>query len=176
MFLITEMCVFIDTRKKFNMRLLRLLLSSSIICIATMAMKNLTDKKSMQCNALNYNLSDNILPLHYHIVLYFTQYNLESECVISIYVIYATQHINFYVSNSIIKSIIIRLKLKQTHSGMIYNPEPPNCNYENNIVLNNFNATILPGIYDLHISFQIPINIVRESFGIPYINEYGNRE
>jgi len=163
------------------MRLLKLLLSSSIIYIATnihtIAMGNPTDKKSdiLQCNALNYNLSDNIFPLHYNIKLSFVHYDFVGEYVITIYIIYATQHINFHLSNLIIKSIIsLKSILKQTHSRMIY--EPTNYNFKTNIVLCNFNATILPGIYNLHIRFEIPINIVKESFGIPYINENGHKE
>jgi len=160
------------------MRLLKLLLSSSIIYIATIAMEDFTDKESdiVQCNALNYNLSDNIYPLHYNIKLNFTHNNLVGEYVITIYIIYATQRINFHLSNSIIKSISMSSELKQIHSGNISEILLTKINYETNIVLYHFNATILPGIYNLHIWFKIPINIIRESFGFPYINEYGDKE
>jgi len=161
------------------MRLLKLLLSSSIIYIATIAMEDPTDKESdiVQCNALNYSLSGNIFPLHYNIKLNFTYFDFAGEYVITIYIIYATQHINFHLSNLMIKSTkSLRSILKQTHSGKIYEIVTTNYNFETNIVLCNFNAIILPGIYNLHIWFQIPINIVREFFGIPYINENGDKE
>lgn len=144
-----------------------------------MAMENSTNKESdvVQHNALNYNLSDNILPLHYNIELNFISDILMSESVITIYIIYATQHINFYVSNSLIKSTLItRSELKQNNNGMIYEPVSIKYNYENNIVAHNFNAILLPGIYNLHIWYQIPINIVRKSFCIPYTNKYGNKK
>lgn len=141
-------------------------------------MEDPTDKESdiVQCNALNYNLSDNIYPLHYNIKLNFIHYYLEGEYKITIYIIYATQHINFHLSNSIIKSISMTSILNQAHSNRSYEPALTQKLYSTNIVLCHFNATILPGIYNLHIQFKITINIVRESFGIPYINENGDKE
>lgn len=143
-----------------------------------MAMKNPTNKESdvVQNNALNYNLSDNILPLHYNIKLNFAPYIFLGESVTTIYIIYATQHINFHLSNLILKSIIIKSELKQNHSGMTYEPLSTNYNYENNIVAHNFDAILLPGIYNLRIRFQILTSKVREFFGIPYTNENGDKE
>jgi len=71
---------------------------------------------------------------------------------------------------------LTELILKQTQSGKIYEYVMRQYNYKTNIVHSHFNATILPGIYNLHIWYKIPINIVRESFGIPYINENGDKE
>jgi len=35
----------------------------------------------------------------------------------------------------------------------------------------DFGDILLRGMYDLYIEYEISINIVRESLGIPYINE-----
>jgi len=91
---------------------------------------------------------------------------LYSKCIITLNIFYAKQYISFYVLNS---TNIIRSKLKKKN-GTIYETKPINPD-KNNIVLLDFGDVLLRGIYDLHINFIIPINIVRESFGTPYINE-----
>jgi len=156
------------------MTLLKLLFSISIIYIATMAIENCGEKSNVvRHNASNYILSDyNILPLHYDIKLQFLYSNVFGECVITIYIVYATQYIHFHVPDSI---NITKSKLIKNDNGM-------NCtiisrNYDkDNIVVLNFKNVLLTGMYNLSITYKIKINIIRESFGTSYIKENGDKE
>jgi len=63
-------------------------------------------------------------------------------------------------------------ELKQNESGVIYSKISTSYD-KNNIVVFSYEDVLLPGIYNLYIRIAIPINIVKDSFGI-YIN--GNKE
>jgi len=163
------------------MTFLKLLLSSSIIYITVIAIANpMHDEESKikeieiheepkivrsVLNNKSIYISDNILPLYYNINLTFLNNYLVSECIITIYISDAQQYISFYVPDS---TNIIAWKLTQDkrvfETISIYRDNT-------NIVLLDFGDVLLRGKYDLYIQFKIPINIVRESFGIPYINK-----
>jgi len=164
------------------MTFLKLLLSSSIIYLAIIAIASPIEKKKTKIKGIEIdeeseimrsvlnnkssNISDYIIPIHYKMKLMLLNDYLYSKCKLTLNISYAKQYINFYVLNS---TNIIRSKLKKTN-GTIYKTKPINPD-KNNIVLLDFGDVLLRGVYDLHIDFIIPINIVRESFGTPYINE-----
>jgi len=66
------------------------------------------------------------------------------------------------------------LKLTQNNSEMICKNILTNYSDENNIVVFNCENVLLPGIYNLYIRIEIPINIAKDSFGTPYID--GDKE
>jgi len=153
------------------MRFIKLLLSSSLIYIAAMAIANSTnDEKSdvVWRNALNYNLSDTILPLHYLIrVVFCTDLPyLISKYEITIHIMFATQHINFHLPNS---SNITRMDFIQICDKMDYKIKPIYYG-KNNVVMLDFDDVLLPGIYLLKMDL-INNNFTTNSFEILSIKE-----
>jgi len=128
----------------------------------------LNDKSS---NILDYR--PNIRPIHYNMKLMLSDNYLVSECIITLNISYAKRYLSFYVSDStqIIASKLILIQNK----SMIYKARPTNRD-KNNIFVLDFSDVFLRGMYDLYVDFKIPINIVREFFGIPYINKDGKKE
>jgi len=162
------------------MTFLKLLLSSSIIYITVIAIASpihdeeskireieIDEESKIVRSVLNNKsiyISDNIFPLYYNINLTFLNNYLVSECIITIYISDAQQYTSFHVPDS---TNIMAWRLIQN-----------NMNYEisiyrdkTNIVLIDFGDVLLRGMYDLYIVFEIPMNIIRESFGTPYINK-----
>ncbi|GAB1859753.1 Aminopeptidase N [Camponotus japonicus] len=166
---------------------LKLLLSSGIICIAIMAKANpmddeesiipeieIDEESNVVHSVLNNkpsSISDDVLPIHYNMQLILFNNYLINECTITLNISYVKRYISFYVPNS---SDITALTLTQ-NNGTTY--EIKSTNYdENNIIVLDFGDVLLHGTYNLNIEFIIPINIVRESFGTPYINKDGKKE
>jgi len=162
------------------MTFLKLLLTISIIYLAMMAIASLVDDEESKIkgideeskivrsvlNNTSSNISDYILPIHYNIELMLLINYLRSECIITLNISYAEQYISFYLPDS--ASIIVSTLKK--NNAMVY--ETYSINFmKNNIVMLDFGDVLLPGMYDLYIVYKISINIVRESFGIPYINK-----
>lgn len=152
--------------------ILKLILSGSLICIATMAIMISTDdiSKSAQHNALIDKLSNYILPLHYNMQLRLVNDYFICDCAITIYIIHATQNISFHILDA--RNNIRVSELKQD-SGMIY--KKISTNYNKNVVVFNYKDFLLPGIYNLYVKVEIPINIVKHFFGTPYINDNGDK-
>jgi len=162
------------------MTFLKLLLTISIIYLAMMAIANHVDDEESKIKGIDEeskivrsllnnkssNKSDYILPIHYNIQLMLHNNYLHSECIITLYIFYAKQYISFYAPDS---ANIIVLTLKKNNS-MVYKTNSP-IFIKNNIVVLDFGDVLLRGMYDLYIEYKISINIVRESFGTPYINE-----
>jgi len=159
------------------MSLLKLLLSISTIC--TVAMMYPINKESdvVRHDALDYFLSEyNILPLHYNMELKILDNDFYGNCVITIYIINATQNIHFRVPDSMTR---IKSELMPNDNGVIYEKIPiynskTSYYYKNNIVMSTYKDVLLPGKYNLNITYQI--NMIRESFGTSYINVNGNKE
>jgi len=168
------------------MTFLKLLLNSSIIYVAIMVIASpINDEESkigdlkieeleseIVRSILNKSsyIPDYTLPLHYNMKLILLNDYLVNECIITIYIIYVTQYIRFHVPDS----TNIRIsKLKQNR--IIYN-ETISINRDRNNVVLDFGDVLLHGMYDLYIEIKVPINIVRESFGSPYINKNGEKE
>lgn len=143
----------------------KLLLSSSLICIVTMASVNSTDKKSVATRRkeLNYILSNtNVLPLYYLIRL-FTDFFM-GVYEIDIYIVFATQYISFHLP---IWSNIIDVSLRPISSkNKFYNITSINYS-QNNVVMLNFDDDLLPGLYILEIKLNLKnslINNVTKNF------------
>ncbi|XP_025269979.1 aminopeptidase N-like [Camponotus floridanus] len=163
------------------MTFLKLLLSNSIIYLAVVAtaspidgeeskiMGNDEQTKIMRNSALN-NKSSNILnyiiPIHYNIELMLLNNYLRSKCIITLDISYAKENISFYAPDS---ASLIVLTLRK-NNNTIYETNSTNL-IKNNIVLLDFGDILLRGMYDLYIEYEISLNIVRESFGIPYIDD-----
>jgi len=167
------------------MTFLKLLLSSSIIYITIIAIaspkddeeskiKGIDEESKIVRSVLNKkssNILDYIFPMHYDMKLALFNNYVRSECIITLGITYAKQYISFYAPNSM---NIIASTLKKNNSTI---GEIKSINrVKSNIILLDFGDVLQRGVYDLHINFIIPINIVRESFGIPYINKYGEKE
>jgi len=70
----------------------------------------------------------------------------------------------------------MKTELKQ--NGVIYKMNKNNSKLnddKNNIAMLNFEDLLSPGIYNLYIRSENPINIVEDYFGIPNINENGDK-
>ncbi|XP_025265940.1 aminopeptidase N isoform X2 [Camponotus floridanus] len=133
---------------------IKLLLSSSLIYMTTMTITNPTnDEKSdvVWRNELNNNLSDTILPLHYLIrVVFHTDWPyLLIICEITIHIMFATQHINFYLPNS--NWTVIKMGLTQICNEKDYKIKLQIYYGKNNVVMFDFYDVLLPGIYLLKI-------------------------
>jgi len=157
------------------MTFLKLLLSSNLIYIATMAIAIPTDKisESARNSALIDKLSNYILPLHYNVKLELNDEYLIGEYVITIYIIHATQQISFHMAPMSIQNM--RLELKLLHNSKV-NYNISTYFIPKNIVMLNFENVLFTGIYNLNISVEIPINIVRNFLGTSYINGDENEE
>jgi len=167
------------------MTFLKLLLSNSIIYLAIMAIassiddeeskiKGIDEESKIVRSVLNNkssNISDYILPIHYNMKMVSDNHYLYSKCIITLNISYAKQYISFYVPDT---TFIMYLKLSQSNST-VYETNSTNL-IKNNIVVPDFGDVSLRGMYDLCVEFLIPINIVRESFGTPYINKDGEIE
>jgi len=158
------------------MTFLKLLLSSNLIYIATMAIAIPIDKISERARscALIDQLSDYVLPIHYNVKLELNDEYFIGEYVITIYITHVTQQINFHMDPMSTKENT-RLELK-----LLYNSKR-NYNISTNyiakdIVMLNFENVLLIGMYNLKINIKIPNNIVRNSIGSSYINNDGNKE
>ncbi|XP_025269975.1 aminopeptidase N-like isoform X2 [Camponotus floridanus] len=166
---------------KFNMTFLKLLLSNSIIYLAIVAIASPmdgekeikgveTDEESkIVRSVLNNKLSNilgYILPIHYNIELVLLNNYLRSNCIITLNIFYAKQYISFYAPDSV--SIIV--STLKTNNGTVYETNHT-IFMKNNIYVLDFGDVLLNGKYDLYIEYEILINIVRESFGTPYLNE-----
>ncbi|XP_025268234.1 glutamyl aminopeptidase-like, partial [Camponotus floridanus] len=161
------------------MTFLKLLLSNSIIYLAIVAIASPMDGEEIKGvetdeeskivrSVLNYNSSniDYILPIHYNIELQLLNNYARSKCIITLNIFYAKQYISFYAPDS--ASLII--STLKTNNGTVY--ETNDINFmKNNIYVLDFGDVLLHGNYDLYIEYEIPINVVRESFGIPYLSE-----
>jgi len=165
------------------MTFLKLLLSSSLIYIATMATAISIDKitESVQRSALINKQSDYILPLHYNMKLELLEKYFIGEYVITIYIIHATQEISFHILHpiNITKYRYIRLELKQNDNRVNYETMSPCYNTDNIVhscIKYKFENVLLPGMYNLNINVKIPIHIIRDPFGTSYINDDGNKE
>jgi len=165
------------------MTFLKLLLSNSIIYLAVVAIashvddeeskiKGIDEKSKIVRSVLNNkssNISDYILPIHYNIQLTLHNNYFRSKCIITLNISYAKQYISFYAPDS--ASIIVST-LKKDDGMVKWYYETNSINFmKNNIVMLDYGDILLRGMYDLYIEYEISINIVRESFGTPYINE-----
>ncbi|XP_025269945.1 aminopeptidase N-like [Camponotus floridanus] len=163
------------------MTFLKLILSNNIIYLAIVAIaspingeeskiKGIDEQtKIMRSSVLNNksrSRSDYIIPIHYNIELMLLDNYLRSKCIITLDISYAKQNITFYAPDS--ASLIVSTLKK--NNNMVYETNSINL-LKNNIVLLDFGDVLLLGMYDLYIEYEISINIVRESFGIPYIND-----
>jgi len=155
------------------MRFIKLLLSSRLIYIAAMAIANPTnDEKSdvLWRNALNYNLSGTISPLHYLIQVEFphTDLPLLISYDITIYIKYATQHINFYLPNWTVSAVALR----QICTNMVHKIKLP-IYYGKNYVMFDFDDVLLPDIYLLKMTLvnhkDTINNFTTNSSGISFI-------
>jgi len=167
------------------MTFLKLLLSNSIIYLAMMAIvspvhdeeskiKGIDEESKILRSVLNNkssNMSDYIFPTHYDMTIMLDNNYLHSGCIITLNIFYAKQYISFYVPDT---AVIVYLKLNQSNST-VYETNSIKI-IKNNIHVIDFGDVLLRGIYDLCVEFLIPINIVRESFGTPYINKDGEIE
>jgi len=157
---------------------IKLLLSSSLIYVATMAIIIPVDEtshsNSAQRNALIDKLSNYILPLHYNMQLRLIYDYFICDCTITFYIIRATQNISFHMLDPI--NNVRTLKLTQNNSEMICKNISTNYYDENNIVVFNCENVLLPEIYNLHIRVEIPMNIIEDSFGTSYINDDGDKQ
>ncbi|XP_025269977.1 glutamyl aminopeptidase-like [Camponotus floridanus] len=166
---------------KFKMTFLKLILSNNIIYLAIVAIaspingeeskiKGIDEQtKIMRSSVLNIksrSTSDYIIPIHYNIELMLLDNYLRSKCIITLDISYAKQNITFYTPDS--ASLIVSTLKK--NNNMVYETNSINL-LKNNIVLLDFGDVLLLGMYDLYIEYEISINIVRESFGISYIND-----
>ncbi|XP_025269949.1 aminopeptidase N-like [Camponotus floridanus] len=163
------------------MTFLKLLLSNSIIYLAIVAIASPIDGEESKIkgvetdeeskivrSVLNYNSSniDYILPIHYNIKLMLLNNYLRSKCIITLNIFFAKQYISFYAPDS--ASIIV--STLKTNNGTVY--EINDINFmKNNIYELDFGDVLLHGNYHLYIEYEIPIDVVRESFGIPYLSE-----
>jgi len=95
---------------------------------------------------------------------------LHSECIITLNISYAKRYISFYVPDT---TFIVYSKLNQNNSTIC---ETSIKFIKNNIAMLDFGDVLLHGIYDLYIKFIILIENLRKFFGIPYINEDGEKE
>jgi len=156
------------------MTFLKLLLSS-LIYIATMAIAITIDETSERArSALIDKLSNYILPLHYNVKLELNDEYLIGEYVITIYIIHATQQISFHM-DPICTNENMRLELKLLHNSKV-NYTISRYFISKGIVVLNFENVLFTEIYNLNISVEIPINIVRNFLGTSYINGDGNKE
>jgi len=153
------------------MTFIKLLLSSSLIYIATMAIIipiDETSRESAQRSALIDKLSYFILPLHYNMELRLVNDYFICDCTITIYIIHATHNISFHILDPM--NNIRMSNLKQADSGTIY--KRISTNYDkNNIVVFNYEDILLPGKYNLYVRVEIPMNNTEDSFETLYIND-----
>ncbi|XP_025268509.1 aminopeptidase N-like [Camponotus floridanus] len=167
------------------MTFLKLLLNSSIIYITIIAIatpianeeskiKGIeTDEESKIAmpsvlNNKSSNISDYMFPIHYNIKIMLGTDYLHSVCIITLNISYAKRYIRFYVPDATF-IVFSNLTLNQ-NNDTVYEANHTNI-IKNNIVVLDFGDVSFHGIYDLYIEYIISINIVRESFGTPYINE-----
>ncbi|XP_025269946.1 aminopeptidase N-like [Camponotus floridanus] len=154
------------------MTFLKLLLSNSIIYLAVVATANPIDgevskiKGIDEGSKINSSNIDYIFPIHYNIELMLLNNYLRSRCIITLNISYAKQYISFYAPNSV--SLIVSTLKKNNNT--VYKTNSINL-LKNNTVLLDFGDVLLRGMYDLYIDYEISINIVRESFGIPYTDD-----
>ncbi|XP_025262314.1 glutamyl aminopeptidase-like [Camponotus floridanus] len=167
------------------MTFLKLLLNSSIIYITIIAIATPianeeskikgveTDEESKIAmpsvlNNKSSNISDYMFPIHYNIKIMLGTDYLHSVCIITLNISYAKRYIRFYVPDATF-IVFSNLTLNQ-NNDTVYEANHTNI-IKNNIVVLDFGDVSFHGIYDLYIEYIISINIVRESFGTPYINE-----
>lgn len=81
---------------------IKLLLSSSLIYIATVAtIISIDGIRSAQRHILINKLSNYIMPLHYNMELRLVNDYFIRDCTITIYIIHETQNISFYMLDPI---------------------------------------------------------------------------
>jgi len=163
------------------MTFLKLLLISSIIYITIIVIARpmhdeeskikeieIHEESKIARSVLNkkYYTAYNVFTINYNMNFTLLNNYLVSECMMAIYISYPSKYIKYYVPDS---TNIIAWRLIQ-NNGMIYETTSIYRD-ETNLVLFDFGDFLLTGIYNLYIQFKIPINIVRESFGTPYINK-----